>query len=69
MDVFFHRANSSYVYLGAHNLYEKESGRVIMFSEEFYEHPNYIDNVLTNDVALIKLPRKVTYSGLTRLKT
>ncbi|TRY77363.1 hypothetical protein TCAL_00164 [Tigriopus californicus] len=56
------RANSSYVYLGAHNLYEKESGRVIMFSEEFYEHPNYIDNVLTNDVALIKLPRKVTYS-------
>eukprot|EP00095_Tigriopus_kingsejongensis_P008952 maker-scaffold199_size265817-snap-gene-1.56 protein:Tk08952 transcript:maker-scaffold199_size265817-snap-gene-1.56-mRNA-1 annotation:"chymotrypsin-like protein" len=56
------RADSSYVYLGAHNIYEKEEGRVIMFSEEFYEHPDYRDNVLANDVALIKLPRKVTYS-------
>ena len=38
-----------------------------MFSDEFYEHPNYIRkvNVLSNDVALVKLPRKVEYTGKT----
>ena len=63
----YSRATESYIYLGIHNLYEQEEGRKIMFSDEFYEHPNYIRkvNVLSNDVALVKLPRKVEYTGKT----
>ena len=51
-----HGAVSSYVYLGAHNLYDEEDGRLILFTSDFVEHPNYDEKKITNDVALVRLP-------------
>merc|ERR1712242_266844 len=52
-----HGAESSYVYLGAHNLYDEEDGRIIILSKEFVEHPNYDLEKIANDIALVKLPK------------
>jgi len=58
-----HEATSSYAYLGAHNLYSEETGRLIIFTQEFHEHPHYDMDSIANDVSLVKLPRgSVTYS-------
>ena len=61
------RATSSYVYLGAHNLYDTESGRKIIYTTEFIPHPDYDMENIANDVSLVRLPAgSVTeYTGLT----
>ena len=51
-----HGAESSYVYIGAHNLYDEEEGRIIVKSDDFYQHPEYDLTDIVNDIALIKLP-------------
>jgi secreted trypsin-like serine protease len=51
-----HGAVSSYAYLGAHNLYNEEDGRLIIFTQEFVEHPEYDVQKIANDVALVRLP-------------
>ena len=66
LSFFSLRANSSYTYVGVHNLYRNEAGRQILFSDHFVEHPRYrgTRTSLKNDVALIKLPNGgVTFSG------
>ena len=63
---FSRSANSSYTYVGVHNLYRNEAGRQILFSDHFVEHPRYrgTRTSLKNDVALIKLPNGgATFSG------
>lgn len=50
------RAQSSYVYLGAHNLYDTESGRKIIYTTEFVAHPDYDMENIANDVSLVRLP-------------
>ena len=50
------RAVSSYVYLGAHNLYDTESGRKIIYTTEFIPHPDYDMENIANDVSLVRLP-------------
>ncbi|XP_023339538.1 brachyurin [Eurytemora carolleeae] len=52
-----HGAISAYAYLGAHNLYNEEEGRLIIFSQEFVEHPQYNVEKILNDVALVHLPK------------
>ena len=47
---------SSYVYLGAHNLYDTETGRKIIYTTEFISHPHYDQDSIANDVSLVKLP-------------
>ena len=50
------RAVSSYVYLGAHNLYDTENGRKIIYTTEFIPHPDYDMENIANDVSLVRLP-------------
>ena len=47
---------SSYVYLGAHNLYDTEDGRKIIYTTEFISHPDYDQDSIANDVSLVRLP-------------
>jgi len=51
-----HQAVSSYAYLGAHNLYDTESGRKIIYTTEFVAHPEYDMESIANDVSLVRLP-------------
>ena len=34
-------AGSSYAYIGAHDLFTIEEGRMVLYSETFIEHPDY----------------------------
>ena len=58
-------ANSSFIYMGVHSLFEQEEGRVIMYSTRFFIHDKFVGTLhkLQYDLALVRLPRKVTYSG------
>ena len=59
-------ANSSFIYMGVHNLFVHEVGRVIMASREFFIHDKFIGTIdtLQYDIGLVKLPRKATFSGI-----
>ncbi|XP_076042404.1 brachyurin-like isoform X2 [Oratosquilla oratoria] len=48
--------------LGAHNLQAFEPSQVTMTSYNFFEHENWISFLLMNDIALVKLPQKVTFN-------
>jgi len=52
-----HLAVSSYAYLGAHNLYDEEEGRKIIYTTVFVEHPEYDVDSIANDVAMVRLPK------------
>ena len=54
--ILMFRAVSSYVYLGAHNLYDTEAGRLIIYTTEFIPHPEYDMENIANDVSLVRLP-------------
>ena len=60
-------AVSSYVYLGAHNLYDTETGRKIIYTTTFIAHPDYDQDSIANDVSLVRLPAGslTSYSGNT----
>ena len=52
--------------LGAHNVRltaEEEPNRVEYRSEVYTIHPNWGSTLLRNDLALIKLPESVTFTG------
>lgn len=52
--------------LGAHNVRltaAEEPNRVEYRSEVYTIHPNWGPNLLRNDMALIKLPESVTFTG------
>jgi hypothetical protein len=36
---------------------------MVIFSETFVEHPDYKIDQISNDVALVKLPKKIVYTG------
>ncbi|XP_076042405.1 chymotrypsin BI-like [Oratosquilla oratoria] len=55
--------NSIQVVLGAHNVQTYESSQVTMTSYNFFEHQNWISYLLMNDIALIKLPKKVDFNS------
>lgn len=61
---FFSSAVSAYAYIGAHDLFTIEEGRMVMFSDTFVEHPEYKTDQISNDIALVKLPKKISYSGM-----
>ena len=63
-----YRAVSSYAYLGAHNLYDEEDGRKIIYTTEFVEHPEYDVESIANDVALVHLPKNSLTSYTTHIK-
>lgn len=55
------------VHLGAHRLGDiNEEGRVIRTSADSFVHPNYFPALLLNDVALLRLHERVTFSDLIR---
>lgn len=53
-------ASSAVVILGAHNLNEEESTTVTLNSTTFIVHEDWDENLLKNDIALVRLPRNVT---------
>ncbi|XP_047486378.1 chymotrypsin BI-like [Penaeus chinensis] len=48
------------VVLGAHNIRENEASQVSIVSTDFFTHENWNSWLLTNDIALIKLPSPVS---------
>ncbi|XP_055610866.1 collagenase-like [Uranotaenia lowii] len=46
----------------AFGLVELFDSRVVMFSTVFIRHPKYADGTLSNDIAVIKTPRKVPFN-------
>ena len=63
-----HGAVSSYAYLGAHNLYSEEDGRLIIFTQKFYEHPDYDVENIANDVSMVQLPKGSVASYTTHIR-
>ena len=58
------------MYLGAHNLYDTETGRKIIYTTTFIAHPDYDQDSIANDVSLVRLPAGslTSYSGNTKNK-
>nr|XP_027212625.1 chymotrypsin BI-like [Penaeus vannamei] len=52
------------VVMGAHNIRENEDTQVTMTSTDFFTHENWNSFLLTNDLALIRLPNAVEFTGL-----
>uniref|UniRef100_A0A673GSA8 pancreatic elastase II n=1 Tax=Sinocyclocheilus rhinocerous TaxID=307959 RepID=A0A673GSA8_9TELE len=50
------------MHLGKHNMYEEESGSIIIYISKIVIHPGWNSNNLRNDIALIKLQTPVTLS-------
>ncbi|XP_063230454.1 chymotrypsin BI-like [Bacillus rossius redtenbacheri] len=50
------------VILGVHNLSQMDGSEVNLTSTEFYIHPGWNRQNISNDIALIKLPSKVQYN-------
>ncbi|XP_037774657.1 chymotrypsin BII-like [Penaeus monodon] len=50
------------VVLGAHNIRENEASQVSMTSTDFFTHENWNSWLLTNDIALIRLPNAVEFN-------
>ncbi|XP_063599848.1 chymotrypsin BI [Penaeus indicus] len=48
------------VVLGAHNIRENEASQVSIVSTDFFTHENWNSWLLTNDIALIRLPSPVS---------
>jgi len=63
-----HLATDSYAYIGAHNLYDTEEGREIIYTNVFIEHPNYDVESIANDVALVRLPKNSLASYTSHIK-
>ncbi|XP_063229584.1 brachyurin-like [Bacillus rossius redtenbacheri] len=51
------------VVLGAHNIRTVESSQVSLVGSEIHIHPEWNRAILQNDVALIKLPKKISYNA------
>ncbi|XP_063599841.1 chymotrypsin BII-like [Penaeus indicus] len=50
------------VVLGAHNIRENEASQVSIVSTDFFTHENWNSWLLTNDIALIRLPSPVEFN-------
>nr|XP_027212617.1 chymotrypsin BI-like [Penaeus vannamei] len=50
------------VVLGAHNIRQNEASQVSITSTDFFTHENWNSWLLTNDIALIKLPSPVEFN-------
>jgi len=57
-------ASEMVVMLGAHNVREaSEEGRLELTTRDFFTHPSYSTITLHNDLALVHLPEKVTFTA------
>ena len=53
------------VWAGAHNVRaSSEPERIEITSHDGWTHPQWDSNDLSNDLALIRLPEKITFTGL-----
>ena len=55
------------VVMGAHNIRENEATQVTMTSYDHFTHENWNSWLLTNDLALIKLPSPVDFNGKVKI--
>lgn len=53
---------SAVVYLGAHNLLESESTRVIVQSRQLIRHESYNEDDISNDIGVIVLAESVEFN-------
>jgi len=51
------------VVMGAHNIREEEDTQVRMISRDFFTHETWNSFTLRDDLALIKLPEKITFNA------
>ncbi|XP_076042642.1 chymotrypsin BI-like isoform X2 [Oratosquilla oratoria] len=51
------------IILGAHDLGKYESTQVVMTSFDFFEHEGWNPDLLGNDLALVRLPKKVIFNS------
>lgn len=58
------RAISFTLYLGGITLAASEEGRRTVTTTTAIVHPNYNENNLNNDIALIRLPEPVSFTGI-----
>lgn len=61
--LFIHSALSFTLYLGGTTLGNEEDGRLTIVATDYLAHPSYNSNNLNNDVALIRLPEPIEFSG------
>ena len=54
-------------YTGAHNVRVDEPFRTIVDATEYYIHPGWDNYNSRNDIALIKLPTPVNFTGMTSI--
>lgn len=52
------------IIVGAHDYTNPEEGSETITSTEAILHEGFISTTLTNDIALIKLPKAITFSGI-----
>ena len=65
------RAAYAHIIVGAHHLYNPhdQPNYETMKATKFINHPEYDSKQIANDVALIELPREVTYNGKSFIKS
>lgn len=63
--IFFFRASSFTLYFGRISLGNQEEGTLAVTTTEYVTHPAYSYQTLNNDIALIRLPAPLTYTGIT----
>jgi hypothetical protein len=52
------------VFAGSHDVsLDKEPHRVVMTTNQYIVHPNFNSFFIVNDIALIKLPKKIEFNG------
>lgn len=50
------------IVLGEHNLSKLDSTELLVGVSKWISHPNYDPNIMRNDIALIKLDKKIEFS-------
>lgn len=61
---YFFRAVSINVYLGAHNIDAwSESSRIMYTTSTYYKNPGWLQQNVTADIALVKLPTPINING------
>jgi len=59
-----HRVSLFTVGLGAHKVFEpSEPGRIVVNTRTAYKHEHFNPYSMDNDIALVKLPESVVFTG------
>jgi len=64
--MLMHRSVSADVYLGVIDVTIDEPGRIgfTISSSDYFIHPDFNPSTLTNNIALMRLPYSVPFSGM-----